>query len=24
VRIYGPKKEAFDGTWKLTDIGEMK
>jgi len=24
VRIYGPKKEAFDGTWKLGDISEMK
>jgi hypothetical protein len=24
VRLYGPKKEAFDGTWKLGDIGEIK
>ncbi len=24
VRLYGPKEEAFDGTWKLGDIGEVK
>jgi hypothetical protein len=23
-RIYGPEASAFDGTWKLDDIVEMK
>jgi len=24
VRIYGPKKEVFDGSWRLSDIKEIK
>ncbi len=24
VRLYGPQKAAFDGSWKLTDIVELK
>jgi hypothetical protein len=24
VRLYGPQKEVFDGSWKLTDIVELK
>ncbi len=23
VRLYGPKKEVFDGSWKLSDIVEV-
>ena len=23
-RIYGPEQPAFDGTWKLSDIAEMR
>lgn len=24
VRIYGPKKEVFDGSWRLSDVEEIK
>jgi hypothetical protein len=24
VRLYGPKKEVFDGSWKLSDIKKVE